>query len=161
MQMVLAAVLTILIDGSTIETSQPAQIVAGRTMAPLVPIVMRFADAISLTRKRTIVIERGRRSVEIPFVGSPACPECIYVPLAPVVHALGGQARYDPGSRSVELSFGPRPIRTPEPYDMFAIPRPAVTTLSWPTPPTPGAPPLTLGIPQPRRTPVEVRVPGL
>ncbi len=154
--------MTILIDGSPVVTSHPAQIVAGRIMAPLVPVVTQIADAISLRDGRTLVIERGRRQVALRISAAPPCPVCdVYVPLAPLVRTLGGTLRYDARAGCVALSFGPRALRTPEPYDMLALPHPAATTLAWPSPPKPAAKDVAAGVPQPRRTPVEVRIPGL
>ncbi len=159
--MILAALLTILIDGSPIATSQPARIVAGRTMAPLVPVITRIADVIRMRQDRMLVIERGRRSVSLALAENVLCAECIYVPLAAVVRGLGGDVRYDPRAKSVALSFAPEALRTPEPYDMLALPRPGTTTLPWPSPPSATPRPVVVGVPRPRRTPVEVRVPGL
>ncbi|HXP94323.1 MAG TPA: hypothetical protein VN905_12710 [Candidatus Binatia bacterium] len=159
--MILAALLTILIDGSPVATSQPARIVAGRTMAPLVPIITRIADVIRMRQGRMLVIERGRRSVSLTVAEDVFCAECIYVPLAAVVRGLGGDVRYDPRAKSIALSFEPGPLRTPEPYDILALPRPGTTTLPWPTPPNATPRPAVVDVPRPRRTPVEVRVPGL
>lgn len=159
--MLLALTLTILIDGSPIVTSHPARIVAGTTMAPLIPVISRIADAVTLVHGHTILIERARRRVSIRLASDAPCAECVYVPLAAVVRALGGNISYDARAKSVALSFSPGVLRTPEPYDMFALPHPGATTLAWPSPPSPTPRPVVAGIPQPRRTPVEVRVPGL
>lgn len=160
--MILASLLTILIDGSPLAMSQPPRIVAGRIMAPLVPVMTRIADAISVRGDRTIVFDRGRREVSVLLALRTPCPECdVYVPLAAVVRGLGGAVRYDPHAGSVELSFSPPELRTPAPYDMLAPPHPAATTLTWPSAPSPTPRPVVVGTPQPRRTPVEVRIPGL
>jgi hypothetical protein len=158
---ILAALLTILIDGSPIPSSQPARIVAGRTMAPLVPVVTRIADVIRMGRDRMLVIERGTRSVTLAMAQDARCAECVFVPLAVVVRGLGGELRYDPRAKSIELSFAPAPLRTPEPYDMFALPRPGTTALPWPSAPNATPRPVVDMVPEPRRTPVEVHVPGL
>ena len=159
--MILAALLTILIDGSPIVSSQPARIVAGRTMAPLVPVITRIADVIRLRQDRLLVIERGRYSVTLALARDPRCSECVFVPLAAVVRALGGDVRYDAHGKSVALSFIPSTLRTPEPYDMLALPRPGTTALPWPSPPSSTPRPAFVTVPSPRRTPFEVRVPGL
>jgi hypothetical protein len=159
--MLLALALTILIDGSPIATSHPARIVAGKTMVPVMPVISRIADAVSLMRSHMLLIERGRRRVSVVIVGDAFCPDCAYVPLAAVVRALGGTLSYDARAKSVALSFSPEVLRTPEPYDMLALPHPSATSLAWPSPPSTTPRPAIAGVPQPRRTPVEVRVPGL
>lgn len=159
--MILALFLTILIDGTPVATTHPAQIVAGRAMAPLVPVVTRIAERISL-RGRTIVIERSGRSVALALGAGAPCPECaVYVPLAAVVRGLGGDVRFDARAQTVTLSFAPTPVRTPEPYDMLALPVPGATSLPWPTAPSSAGAPQAVVDPHPRRTPVEVRIPGM
>lgn len=159
--MILASILTILIDGTPVATSHAARIVAGRVMAPLVPVVTRIANTISV-HGGTIVIERSGRSVAVALRNGPLCAECVvYVPLAAVVRGLGGSVRFDARAQTLALSFAPGALRTPEPYDMLALPHPAATSLAWPTAPSSTPAPLVAGVPHPRRTPVEVRVPGL
>jgi hypothetical protein len=157
--MILAALLTILIDGSPVQSSFPARIVAGRAMAPLDPIVTRIADLVSLTERGTIEIERGRYHVSLAMPPGAQCMDCVYyVPLATIVRALGGTVRFDAQAKCLEISFAPPEVRTPQPYDILAPPVPPSTVLSGP--PTPSPSPIAEGTPHPRRTPVEVRIPG-
>lgn len=155
--MILPALLTVLINGAPVVTTHPAQIVAGRAMAPLMPVIVRMATVVVVSPDGTIDIERGRHHLR--FALAAAQGELTYLPLAPIVRELGGTIRYDPAARTVEVSFAPQPLATAEPYDMLAprvAPTAVFTPFARPTPPA-----QAVGTPQPRRTPVEVRVPGL
>lgn len=154
----MAPLLTVLIDGVPIPTSHPACLLAGRVMAPLVPIVSRLARVASVgpdgsveleENHRRVTLEMGRRAFEIDQI--------VYVPLASVAKALGARIAYDKRTRTVSVLLEPVMLATMAPYDPTA-PHVAPTTVFTPLPsPTPR--PTVTGIPAPRRTPVEVRWP--
>ena len=154
--MIVAPLLTVLIDGVPIPTSHPACLLAGRVMAPLMPIVSRLANGATVEpdgsidlvqRNRHITLAAGDRAFEID--------EMVYVPLAKVAKALGATIAYDKRTRTVSVSLEPAVLATMPPYD-YSAPRVAPNVVFTATPaPTPR--PTVSGIPAPRRTPVDVR----
>lgn len=155
--MILPLLLTVLMNGAPVVTTHPVRIVAGRTMVPLVPVIVSIANVVVVSPNGIVDIERGRHHLRLAVRG--ASGELTYVPLAPIVRALGGSIRYDAAGRTVDISFTPEPLQTAEPYDMLA-PRVAPTAVFTPFA-RPAPVPRFAGTPHPRRTPVEVRVPGL
>lgn len=147
-------VVTVLLAGRPIPSSEPACLRGGTVMAPLIPIVSVIADSIDLG-DRTIVVRSADRSIRlIRNVQTVTAQDgSVYVPLARVVAALGGSVRYD-GLRRVAIVDMPlqRPISTPTPFDPS---NPSVAPSAVFTPQPSGAPrPAASGIPRPRRTPV-------
>lgn len=150
--------LTVLIDGVPIESSYPACVVGGRVLAPLVPIVARIATSAGVDPDGTVEIARGSRRIRLRL-GERAysLDGTTYVPLALVARRLGGSVAYDGRARTVTVAFPPAPLATPAPWSPSA-PTVAPTTVFTPQPVRTPTPPV-LGVPRPRRTPVEVPAP--
>ena len=127
----------------------------GRTYAPLRPFVTRAADRIWYEGP-TLVIARGTHVVRVAL--TPRTPDALdnaYVPLAPILRALGARVTYR--ARCVDVFFAARPVGSPSPYDGYA-PSAAPSVVFTPAPiPTPR--PVWSGTPLPRRTPLPIVVP--
>ena len=168
--MIPAPPVTVVINGRALPSSQAAVIVAGTVIAPLDPFLTGLADSvridaiggtIQLVRgDATVVVTVGRRqarvgaaSVALPIApylrdGSP------FIPLASVARGLGAGVTYDGRSRTVSIVLLPEPpLQTASPY--VAIPG-AASPRPFRTDPTATPRPSFTGMPQPRRTPIEV-----
>jgi hypothetical protein len=149
--MLLPIAVTIVLNGSIVPSFAPAELDAGRVVAPLRTIVAELATRATYTPgSRTIQLEgAGRRiAVRIVFVadGTP------YVLLEPLVRALGGTATFDSRSKTLAILLPvERVLETPAPFDPGA-PQVAPSALFTPEPPRPTPRALATGIPLPRRT---------
>ncbi|MBV8602254.1 MAG: hypothetical protein JO359_11885 [Candidatus Eremiobacteraeota bacterium] len=123
---------------------------------PLDPFVRRLARLVRVDRGAgSILIAGDRTSIVLRFdaVAERDGDGAIYVRLAPLVRALGGEIAFD-GVRKVAAVTMPQalPVTTPTPFDPSD---PTVTPRRIFTPePTVTPRPTLSGIPQPRRTPV-------
>lgn len=161
---------TVVLDGRTIDASQPARIAGGVTVAPLVPFVRDFADRIERSSDGSRVrIVRGERDVVVRIAAFPcsdssdmrasfivACVplDTVEIPLAAVARALGASVSYDARARTLAIVLVPGPIAT-----LTAVPyvRPAPGTVATFAPTSSPMPrPIVTGIPRPRRTPILV-----
>lgn len=149
----LAAAVTVLLDGRPVLSYAHAYIAAGRTYAPLAPYVTRIADRIGYDGNG-LVIQRGERCTRLVLMRvSPDALDREYVPLAPLLRALGATVVYDARRRLVEVdSPSPRAIRTPQPFDANA-PQVTPRVIFTPTP-MPQPPFVWRGPAVPRRTPL-------
>ncbi|MGB8265979.1 MAG: hypothetical protein WCE44_06635 [Candidatus Velthaea sp.] len=142
---------TIVLNAAIVPSFAPAQLDAGRVVAPLQTIVVCLATQAEYTPgARSITLERdGRRiSVRVRFVadGTP------YVELAPVVRELGGSVQFDTRSKTLAIVFpAVRVVETPQPFDPGA-PQVQPSAIFTPQPPRPAPRAPATGIPQPRRT---------
>lgn len=140
-------------------------------MVPVDPFLLRLPGTVAIVssvdgvrisvRGLTIVVRTGRPALDIdgtmvPVAAAPyAALGSTYVPLAPIVRALGGTVTFAARSKTLAAYLGdPSPLVTMTPFDPSA-PRVAPTTLFTPVPATTPRPVLTT-IPRPRRTPVPV-----
>jgi hypothetical protein len=161
----------VLLNGSMVPAVPPAEVIGGRVMVPLAPVVTRFAERVTVDAGGTIVIEvpghrctlrlgvaeavcdnRARPLELAPFVreGVP------FVPVADVVRAFGGTIAFDPGSATVDLRLAPeRGVESPAPFDP-AAPSVTPTMLFTPQPPPPSPRPTDSAVPRPRRTAIPV-----
>ncbi len=157
------AIVTVVLDGSTIDASVPARIACGVTLAPLAPFVRAFAERIERSSDGTRVrISRGGHDVVVRLTsGVPPC--CMgasvplddaRIPLAAVARALGASVAYDARTHTLAIELVPGAVATFSAAPYVAPPPGSVPTFAPHTAPTPA--PTVTGIPRPRRTPILV-----
>ncbi len=159
--------IVVVLNGVLVPAVPPAQLVAGRVMAPVSAIV-RFADRVALDGSGGILIEaHGHRCSFRIGIAEGACDGrtaplelapysedgTAFVPLGDVARALGGEMDFDPASATAELRLDPlHRLETPPPSGAPpGGPEPALTPGPRPTPPPPPDPGSS---PRPRRTPL-------
>lgn len=134
------------IDGAPVRTYRPAIILDGRTYAPVHPFLTSAAERIS-RNGNVLVVQRDGRSVRLHAGG--------YVPIAPVLRALGASVLYV--NHQVVVRFHRTAVSVPTPFDA-AVPQISPRAIFTPiAPETPR--PVWSGSPLPRRTPIPVTVP--
>ena len=143
-----AAFVDIVINGALAPSAAPAQLVAGRVVAPPA-IVTRIARSVIIDAQgRTLTAMRDGRTCT-------AAISADAVVLAPLARCLGADVAWDPAARVVAIAFSPEALRSHAPFDASA-PQVVPTTLFTPepAPPTPRA--VSTGIPRPRRTAIPI-----
>ncbi len=165
--MLVAVLVTVLLDGRPVEASTPAVLAGGTIVAPLDPFVRRLARRIEYdpSNRSILIVGDGRtarlaigdrvlRGDERPE-GLPIAPFLRdgqpQIPLAAVARALGATVSYDARSHTLEIIEAPPPeLASPLPQSVPpGIPRATFTPQPVSTPR-----PLVTGVPQVRRTPV-------
>ena len=142
---------TVVLNGTIVPSFAPAQLDAGRVVAPLQSVVSDLATCTSyVPGARTIELVRsGRRIVaDVVFVadGTP------YVALGALVRKLGGSVQFDTRSKTIAIELAPeRVLETPAPFDPRA-PQASPTAIFTSEPPRPTPRAVATGVPQPRRT---------
>jgi len=154
------ALVTVVLDGRTLDASEPARLEAGVTLAPFAPFVRAFADRIEPDSDGSRVrIVRGDRDVIVRLASPASC--CIglgvplddaRIPLAAVARALGGSVAYEPHSHTLAIEMLPDPLVTLTPAAYTAPSPGSVPTFAPHIDATPR--PAVTGIPHPRRTPI-------
>src|SRR5271165_1799077 len=167
--MIAVLVVTVLVNGSLVATSLPAQLVDGTVAAPVDPFVRLIARRITADDARgRLTFERDGRCLTV-VLGSrsartrssteplPIAPYVrdgrVIIPLAATARALGAAVRYDAAAKRIEIVLPPlASLSTVAPVASWAPPSgPLATFTPEPTP----APRATLtGVPRPRRTPI-------
>ena len=163
--------LVVLLNGSVVPAVPPAELVAGRVMVPIAPVVTRFADRVTFDGAGAIAIEaHGHRCLLRVGVPEAVCDDRMralelapyvrdgvpFVPLGDVARAFGGRIAFDPASATVGVWLAPeRRVASPAPFDP-AAPSVAPTTVFTPQPPPPSPRPTESGPPRPRRTAIPV-----
>lgn len=166
--MIVAVLVSVLIDGKLIASSCSAELTEGVVRAPLDPFVRRMADQIT-SDGRYITLARGGATVtivvgsrllqadgtsrELPFAPFLRRGEPV-VPLAALARALGAEAGYDNATRTLVVRSAPQPLATMTPFTSWIAPTGPLPTFPPTSAPTPR--PSVSGIPQPRRTPIVV-----
>jgi hypothetical protein len=149
----LAALVTVVVDGTVVPSAPPARLVEGRVLAPAA-LVARLADRVTVAEDGGLTAQRGERACAVRTVdGGAGVP---FVVLAPLAQCLGAAVSWDGGSKSLGLAFeAPQPAGTHPPFDP-SVPQVAPTAIftPQPAPPTPRA--IATGSPIPRRTPIPV-----
>lgn len=164
------AIVTVVLDGRTLDASDPARIAGGVTVAPLVPFVREIAERIDRSSDGTRVrIVRGDREVIVRLAASPcddildagassiaACVplDTVRIPLGTVARALGASVSYDARARMISIVFVPAPLATLTAVP-YVPPAPGTVPTFAPTS-SPMPRPTVTGIPRPRRTPILV-----
>lgn len=158
---------SVVVDGRTVESSRTAVLRGGFVFAPLDPYVRRIADRIESSGS-TITLVRGNASVVLalgsPIVRSgsavddiPIAPFVregeVNVPLAIAARALGESVSYDARAHVVYVRVPRAPLACMTPSAGYSTPDSPVTFSPTATP----APRATVsGVPHPRRTPILV-----
>ena len=144
--------MTVVLDGKTVRSYTGAFESAGRVYAPLRPFVTGIADSMWFDGDRLVIVREGRSViVRIPS-REPDALDHAYVPLAPILRALGEIVEYEPAGRVVVRSPIAPVVATPTPFDPTApsaTPSPVFTPAPVATPR-----PVWTGSPLPRRTPI-------
>jgi hypothetical protein len=160
--------IVVVLNGVLIPAVPPAQLVAGRVMAPVTAIVTRFADRVAVDAGGGIVIEaHGHRCALRIGVAEAACDGrtgplafapyvddgIAFVPLGDLARAFGGELVFDPASATAEVHIAWQPrLDTPPPSGAPpGGPEPALTPGPRPASPPPAEPEPS---PRPRRTPL-------
>ncbi|HEY0798693.1 MAG TPA: copper amine oxidase N-terminal domain-containing protein [Candidatus Baltobacteraceae bacterium] len=175
MALLTAIVVSVIIDGRSIEGIQPATLVRGTVVAPLEPYFDRFADRIVRNADGSVEVDRGAHEIVITpgsaevrvdsvrrrLLIAPYLREGrIIVPLAAIARALGANVQFN-GTQKVLSIDAPAsaPIATMTPY-VAPLTRVSPGPTFTPTP-APAPQSTVTGIPQPRRTPLAADPPRL
>jgi hypothetical protein len=145
---VLAALVTVVVNGSFVPSVPVASLREARVVGPL-DLVARFAERVDGAPDGTVTARRGERvCVARPLAGS----DPALVRIAPLARCLGGHVAWDDRTKTLLLAFdGPVEVRTLPPYDPNA-PRALPTTVFTPEPGPPTPRVVDTGSPRPRRT---------
>ncbi|HUZ50568.1 MAG TPA: hypothetical protein VMW12_12655 [Candidatus Dormibacteraeota bacterium] len=109
---------TILINGAPVAAYIQPYLARGRTLAPVRPFATALAARVWSDRG-VLVLQRGSRTVRIRMLARmPDALDRAYIPIAPILRALGAQVRYDPRRRVVEVRIGSAmPVAAPTPFN--------------------------------------------
>jgi hypothetical protein len=167
-----AVVVSVLLDGRLIDSAQPAVLAHGVVVAPVDPYLRAIAEriednsahggAICFVRGvHHVCVTPGTRSARVDgnVQMLPIAPYRregrLMIPLAAITRALGESVAYDASYQSVSIvSPVAPPVATMAPYAPPSWRPSPGPTFALPVPATPQ--PTVSGIPQPRRTPIVV-----
>jgi hypothetical protein len=142
---------TVVVDGHIVGAADPARLVGGRVIGPIVPFGQALAQRITVDPVAgTITLEcRDRRwTIALPLEGDRGP-----IGLGAAARALGDHVRYDGAAHTLFIASPvPRPLATMTPFAGYSPPPGVLPTFAPVERPTPR--PTVSGIPQPRRTPI-------
>lgn len=142
-----------MLNGSPLQSYNHAYLRAGHVEAPVAPYLTRVADRITYAGE-VMIIRRGISEVRIRTgSGDPKSLQALYVPVAPILRALGAQVSFDKQAGVLEIHIrASQLIQTMSPYPRDA---PGMRPSRVFTPEPVQTPrPLYTGSPHPRRTPI-------
>jgi hypothetical protein len=150
-----AIALSVVVNGTTLRSYQPAFLRSGRVVAPVEPFLTTVTASIESSGK-VLIVRWGDRFAQVPLRQAPHPGDfpSIFVEIGPVLRTLGISASYDPARRTLYVQTRRIPLTTPTPFNPavpYATPRVVFTPSPQPTPV-----PKIMGTPLPRRTPLPV-----
>lgn len=154
----LAAVLTVVLDGTPVRSYNAPYLDHGRVMTPIDPYVTAIARSVDYDG-RALIVRLGDLFAQVPMeqAPSPARYERTYVELGPIARTLGARVRFDSRTQTLYVDTPRAAFATPTPFNP-AVPQTAPSDVFTPVPqPTPR--PTVSGKPLPRRTPLPAQSP--
>ncbi|MBV8067272.1 MAG: hypothetical protein JO113_04785 [Candidatus Eremiobacteraeota bacterium] len=145
------ASVTVLVDGRPMAAYHHAYVSGGRVFAPVDPLLMRLADRLWIDGG-TLIVERDGRRTRVGLArGVATALNAAYVPVGPVLRALGLAVRYDAATHRLLVNVPVAAVvASPTPFNAMA-PSALPKAVFTPAPPlTPR--PVWTGSPLPRRT---------
>ena len=139
-----AMTVSITVNGVALPAYRKPYLQHGRVMAPVEPYLLAVATSVERTAGG-ILARRGDRFTQCSMRNE-------YVPIAPLLEALGVNVRYDAAARMLAIVVPPVPMATATPFNV-AVPRVAPTAVFTPVPADTPRPSVSAK-PQPRRTPL-------
>jgi hypothetical protein len=157
--MLLAAALSVLLDGVPLRSYNRPYLKNGRIMVPIEPYVTAIADTLGV-ENGALIVRRGDRFVQVcsAVTPVPSVYDGVYVPIGPIAQALGVDARFDLHSQTLYVNISRGAVALPTPFNP-AVPRSAPAPVFTPSP-APMPPLRVTGTPLPRRTPLPVSTPS-
>jgi hypothetical protein len=149
--LILAALVTVVLDGAPAPSAPPARLVGGRVLAPIA-LIARLADRVTVAADGGLTAQRGERACVARTIGAEGAA---FVELAPLARCLGATVSWDAASRTLGLAFARAAQSREHPAFDPRAPQVAPTTIFTPEPVrTPRV--LVTGSPIPRRTAIPV-----
>jgi hypothetical protein len=143
----------LVLDGRPLRSYTPLYVTHGRIVGPVDPFVTRVAERMEYIGPFAVFV-RGEKRVQIRLLHrEPGQLRETYVPLVPLLRALGESVVIDASRGVIEVTTPKNStVRPPDPFDPLA-PQVSPSAVFTPMPqPTPR--PVWTGVPRPRRTPV-------
>lgn len=154
----LAAILTVVLDGTPVRSYNAPYLAHGRVMAPIEPYVTAIAASMEYDGK-ALIVRRGDLFAQIPMDAAPP-PERYartYVEIGPIARTLGARVHFDSRANTLYVETPRVELAMPTPFNP-AVPRIAPRAIFTPTPAQTPKPAVS-GAPLPRRTPLPVQSP--
>lgn len=154
----LAAVLTVVLDGTPVRSYNAPYLRHGRVMTPIEPYVTAIASSVAYDGK-ALIVRLGDLFAQVPMHAAPEPGryERTYVELGPIARTLGARVRFDARSDTLYVDTPRGALATPTPFNPAVpqiVPREVFTPVPAQTPR-----PIVSGTPLPRRTPIPVQSP--